>query len=289
MNNFTDLNDLLLSIVIVVFFTIMFAKIFYKKLQNRLNCKSLEAIELIFTFISVIIIGFSSVYVSLKANDIAKMNTCPYFEIYTINKEDRQNGYKIINKGGYIQDAEITLKSIINVYVTNFGGENFNFIYEKLTETYSDLKDNEIIFEFGWKDFGINNWGYNNQGVIKMLSKELEAKLIISSINYMEILNIKYMDVNRIAHDEQYWVGINEDGTLFLSLISEDTKNSIYASLIDRTDKELVDYNDRTIIEIGNSGVLGAGRKYGTDYTFVLHIIETIDEYMKKIDINLTE
>ncbi|MBR4049854.1 MAG: hypothetical protein IKK09_05095 [Clostridia bacterium] len=264
-------------------------------MSDNKNTSLLDKIKIILDFISVFIIGFSGVYISNQAtkiskqqSDISMMNTPPYFEISSYNNEEKQIGYTITNIGGYIQSAQIVLKSIINVNIQNFGGEDFYFVYQTMKTDYSNLKDNEFIIEFKYSSFGLSNWEYNKTPIIQTLSTKFDEKDIWAFMSYMEYLEVRYIDITHEIHTEYYLIGENEDNTLFLSSLYEpnleiEANNNIYSDFA-----FCYNYNNiETKKKIGTTALGGSGRYLDAEYIFVKNICEVIDNYIEEINLNL--
>lgn len=246
--------------------------------------KKIEKYKLIINIFSAIIIGVCGVYLSHKANEIAEhqtqisiMEMNPYFEITACSNDEQQTGYKIRNIGGYIQDANIVLKGIININVNNFGLESFNFVYDSASKHFSNIKDDEILFCFDSNKLGINNWNYDDE-IIRNITEGLDKENIRATINYIEYMEISYLDLGKNIKSEQYLIGMNEDGEYFLSSLSIENEMFEKDSLYDSLENPLCSKGD-IVKELGST-LHGASRKFDTNSAFVERVLDTIRDYI---------
>ena len=252
--------------------------------------KNTERLDLIVSFISGILIGSLSLYFVVQGNNIAekqseisKINTTPYFQITDCVDSNVQVGYKINNIGGYIQNARITLKNIINISLQDYGGNDFYFPYQTITTKYADIKDGELAIYFNDYDFGINNWEYGRNQMVNKISVKLSDMDIHSLICYVEYLEIEYIDYNRDFNKECYLIGVNEDETSFLELvhtgIEDEIKNANNSYIFSSAEKD-----DSIFKKVGGSNMGGSGRGVDLDSIFINYVVDAIQNYVSEQD-----
>lgn len=246
--------------------------------------KKIEIYKLIIDIFSVIIIGVCGVFLSFKANEIAEhqtqvsiMEMNPYFEITACSNDEQQTGYKIRNIGGYIQDANIVLKGIININVNNFGSESFNFVYNSASKHFSNIKDDEILFFFDSNKLGINNWNYDDD-IIRNITERLDKENIHATINYIEYMEISYLDLGKNIKSEQYLIGLNENGEYFLYSLPLENKEIEKGRFYESSEKSV--YLQDEVVKQLDSTLHGAGRKFDSNLVFVENILNTIQDYI---------
>lgn len=258
------------------------------KEENNIISKYEKTINAVCAIISAIVIGGTGIFVSIYANsiskqqmEITKMNTNPYFEV-AMNK-DEQSGYIIYNEGGYIQNATVTLKSFINVDVRNHGSKIFCFPYQVLVKHYDNLKNNDLVVDFENSHFGINDWDLYNQGLSDSMEKKFKKDNIMAIINYLEYMEIEYIDFNRIAHKEIYSIGYKDNEGLFLLPMPSASEEVIRLENPDGVFLKDFHFGDKdnTIRQIGNTQ--GVGGRGGNDVqaVFIADMVSKINEYIK--------
>ena len=219
-----------------------------------------------------------------KQTELSQINSSPYFEITAVMDGDKQTGYVIENSGGYIQSANVTLKSVINTYVRNFGGEDFYFEFQNLSKSYADLKDTDIVVDLHESNLGMKNWKNPDEGAAGEISKDLAERDIFANIYYMEFLELQYLDKNRELHNEQYMIGVNKSGELLLLPVPPEIAlitNQINAEY----SRDIETYENSFKRKVGSSG--GASSPFrGTvtyDY-FVYGVVETLENYKAEFE-----
>lgn len=249
--------------------------------------KSLEIIEIAISFFAGIVVAGIATFAAFKANDISMMNTAPYFSISPIVESGKQTGYLINNDGGYIQNASVTLKNYILVQV-RISGEIFYFPYETIIRNYSDLEDNEIIIEFDDFSFGISNWNNGLYDIPSNIVQNLDFRNIDSYVYYVELLELRYLDINREVKNEQYFIVLNDE-TISISLATDEHIDNIDIHTYSDVRGTVVDIDELATIQVGHSGTGGAGREFGRSTVFVSSVVDVIEEHIRDLLNNLSE
>lgn len=229
------------------------------------------------------IISFFSYREAIKQTELSQINSSPYFEISAVMDGDKQTGYVIENSGGYIQSANVTLKSVINTYVRNFGGDDFYFEFETLSKSYADLKDTDIVLDFHSGHFGMGNWEDWDQSLAGKLSNKLGDRDIRAAIYYLEFLELQYLDKNRGQHSEQYMIGIDESGKMLLWPVPPEFMAIADQINIDFS-KDIDTYEKDFKKQVGTSGGGGASRWFGHEDAFVQNIVEILEAYIAEFN-----
>lgn len=249
--------------------------------------KRIEILKLIIDIISVVVIGGCGVFLAFRANEIANYQTQvsmmeknPYFEITAYYDNEQQIGYKITNIGGYIQDANIVLKGIVNINVNNCCTESFYFVYGSISKHFSNLKNDEISFSFNGNKLGINNW-CSDDDIIASIIKGFENDNICATINYIEYLEISYLDFGKNISTEQYLIGMNQEGEYYLYSLPLENEGIEKGAFYESIDPSFY-LTGEIIKELGDT-TLGAGRKFDTNSAFVERILSTVRTHIKEI------
>lgn len=246
--------------------------------ENILKRKDFH--DLVISFLSGILIGSFALFVSVRGNILSQNSMSPYFELSAKTDGSAQTGYIISNSGGYVQDATVTLQSIIHVHIADYTGTDFYFTYQSMALNCANLKNGDIVIDFGESEFGLLNWNYQENNVIALLTDELRESGVTSTVRYMEHLTLQYMDTNRTIQEEHYLIGKNEDGSVFLSLIPALLDETIHSEIHESRILGTFESDDGTSVDVAYTGSYPGGRGQDLEKIYVSNIMDAVKAYL---------
>lgn len=217
-----------------------------QKKTRRINY---DLSDLRVSFFSLIIsifslfVSFFALSIDQEANDIERAQMIPSFSIEAITDGQKQTGYKIKNTGGNIQNIGVTITGILHFCATPFG-DDFYIPYDIYASDYQTQENNEFSVNFSDSTYyiydarlGMNNWYLPETDIDKLTSAHEEICEVLKeqgiwvNVDYMELLELSYIDAFGTARLDSYFIGTNEDSTFNLVYVPNPEQHIVLSNL----------------------------------------------------------
>ena len=245
----------------------------YEIEKNSLRTSLISAIVIaVLTMINVII--------SFQGNALVKKNMNPYFHLSSVEKAGKTTAYQITNDGGEIQSATITLRNYIDVFDRYYTRDHYYFPYAEVIKTFPGEAGECFLIDFADTHFGTDEWT-KESGNTDFLRGRLDEEGLGTTISYLEVVEIQYVDADRNIMDEFYFVQEDENNEFALALMTVEHQEEIKTLIPDGCEFKFQKV-DEFCRELGSTGSFGGGRGNDPQTQFCLNVVDKLKEEISR-------